>query len=358
MSTPNQTQTNQTNQTKPLKAVGKERKCPDGPDWGHAQNNSLWKLDQQAKDDEILDDETIKSIKEVAVNSPATKEMIEQAKKFTFEYKDEIYKQCTDLVALYNIAHKKPFFFITPAEARLAIDYIKKCRDGHVADLEKTEERDAKIYVFMDSLEKLNINTNIENMINVNDVKLTEEIQRDIDKICGLEMGEELSGTLTSQKWKFLSKSYNVVEAMRQTTRELDKTPFSEEMNEKLNRKEPEDLPEYFVYNAVQPWNKPYALTLSFINQMFAIMERQDLTVDVMLMNAFRVADIRAFGQSVYDEYNKKELMRRRVFGRLFTAEIYPCNKLEDNQIIFGSVDTFPGHGIFLNVVMHDIDKD
>jgi len=97
-------------------------------------------------------------------------------------------------------------------------------------------------------------------------------------------------------------------------------------------------------------------LTLNMINQAFSALENHDLMVDVILMNSFRIADIRNFGKSVYDEYDNKTRLTRGVFGKIFTAEIYPCNQLPDNQIIFGSlIDPLePKHGVFLNVLMND----
>ena len=91
---------------------------------------------------------------------------------------------------------------------------------------------------------------------------------------------------------------------------------------------------------------------------MFAVMENHDITVDVMLMNSFRVADVRNFGKTVYDDASRKEIHERGVVAKIFGSEIYACNTLPDNQIIFGSFipKQNPEHAVFLNVILDNSD--
>jgi len=360
---------------KPITPTGRERqeRTPGVNPNRRMHNNNMNSMEDEANKDSFIPHEVIKQIKDIAAKNPVTKKLIEDAKTFTAENREEIYKQCTDIVALYNISHKKPFFFITPAEARLAIDYVKKCREGYVTDLENEHAKDIFVYDYMNQVQNL-IRDHVE-LPDISDVAVKEAMQTDIDAICGLEMGE-LQGTITGDKLRQMNKDYDLVEAFKSTIGANDEFTQKqiEEINETLSKSksgqedidididEAQQLPKFYIYKVKMKINgmgNVDVLSLSMINRIFSIIENNDVTVDVMMMNSFRIADIRNFGKTVYDEYSKKELLRRKVFGKLFTAEMYPCNKLADNQIVFGCI--LPSapleKGIFLNVLLYNEDK-
>ena len=73
-------------------------------------------------------------------------QLVERGTALFQQNKDEIQKQLKDVIAFYSLANKTPFFYVTPAEARLAIDYIKqrrgnfskfKFQDGVITDIIK-----------------------------------------------------------------------------------------------------------------------------------------------------------------------------------------------------------------------------
>lgn len=312
--------------------------------------DNIRKMENEALEAKMLDDQTMKTIKDLAMKNPITKQLVEDAKKFTEKNKDEIKKQFNDLVAFYNIAHNKAFFYITAAEARMAIDYIKKTREGYVLDIENQEKRDAFVYEFMKTIVPSLLN-DASKATDASDQTLCNKIQNDIDLVCGLEMNEIANPRMDRRKMP----EYNPIDAFINTINKLEGFNFDEATKKRLEDIEKEELPKYFVYDVrKQAHNFEFGegIGLTFINELFSVVEREDLTVDVILMNAKRIADVRNFGKTVYDEYSKKEFMRRRVFGQLFTAEIYPCNNLSDNQVIFGSLNLMPNHGVFVNTLI------
>lgn len=345
---------------KPIKPTGRERGTPvtanNSNERVHIKN--INNMEDEAISDDFLAEDTIKAIKGLANQNPVTRKMIEDAKQFTSENREEVYKQCTDIVALYNISHKKPFFFISPAEARLAIDYVKKCREGYVADLEDEQLRDELIFKYMDTIVPT-LERNYDNVPNVFDVSLRNDMQTDIDKICGLEMGE-LHGTITTKKIRQMYQEYDVVNAFRASIGKYEE--YGDIKEYEGDKEEEEQLPQFYSYDTTVKHNKGcghHSLSLNLINQIFSVIENNNITVDVILMNSFRIADMRSFGNSICKEYDKKEFLRRRVFGQLFTAEIYPCNELADNQVVFGSIipSKPENKGIFLNVLMDNTEE-
>ena len=329
--TPDKSETS--NRPKRIQPLGNERT--------HIENiiddRSKIRMEEDAKNNDILTINQIESVSQLVNNNPTTKKLIEEAKKFTSINKDKIKKQCTDMVALYNIGKEKPFFFITPAEARLAINHIKQCRNGYIQELEDKNEKDLFIQDFINNLDNISIQTNTEKLKNLNDKTLIDDTREIIDELHGVEINE-------------IENHYKV------------KTEI-EEIKPNLNPKDIFNINEtgisrFTVINAYidSSYDSEFVtknyhhLYLNELNQMMSTMEYQDLKVDVLLINSYRVADIRNFGKTVYDDYSAKEQIKRKCFGKIFTMEIYPCNKLLDNQIILGSL----GHdyGIFYNIMM------
>ncbi len=326
----------------PIKPVGNKRPASvaDGKEIPYPAVlaiETLDKIEWESTSDEIMAEEDIREVINIAKKNPLTNDAIEQAKLFTEINKEEIHKQCLDLVALYNISTRKPFFYITPYEARVAIDYIKKVRNGYTEEMNLQGLKDAFVHKFISALNNLTDNPEIElqdwdeciedqTKNEGHDLKEYDKIDKDLSRVVGESD---------------ISAFSSVVDAS------IDIYKDSDDFELKKSKS-------YYVYNFNFSGDLVTGITLGFINQMFAQLESRDLMVDVMIMNSRRVSDIRGFGKFVHDEYSLSEQKKRRCFGSLFTSEIYPCNRLSDNQIVFGSLIELNGkydHGVFLNVM-------
>jgi len=314
---------NDNSMPKTVKPVGKPRLvcvvAEENPYPAVLSRETSEKIEWESKSEEIITEEEIREVIDIAKKNPLTNEAIENAKIFTELNKDEIYKQCLDLVALYNISAKKPFFYITPYEARVAIDYIKKVRNGYTVEMNLQDAKDAFVHKFTSMLNNLTDNSEIE-------LQDYDKINKDLSLIFGV---------------KDTSAFSSIVDAS------IDIYANSENCELKKSKS-------YYVYNFNFSGDLVSGITLGFINQMFAQLECHDLMVDVMIMTSRRISDIRGFGRTVHDENSLSEQKKRRCFGSLFTSEIYPCNRLSDNQVIFGSLIAENGgykHGVFLNVM-------
>jgi len=87
------------------------------------------------------------------------------------------------------------------------------------------------------------------------------------------------------------------------------------------------------------------ALTLKLLNNLFAIVEQFDIMVDGLIMNAFKYAEVRNFGKTVYDDLTAKEIKERKkdktsAVAILFSATIYRYNSLNENQITLYNNET------------------
>jgi len=70
------------------------------------------------------------------------------------------------------------------------------------------------------------------------------------------------------------------------------------------------------------------ALSLQALNQAFAAVEQHDLTVGKVVCHALRYADIRAWGQTVFDQATMKEVLTTGLFGHIFTADIHVSSRV------------------------------
>jgi len=351
----------------PIKAVGKERTVGKEYEEAIKENkvikawDSINAMRDEANTDKIMPEETVKEILDEANKNPVTKNLIEEARKITIENSESIQKQINDLVALYNVEQNKAFFFITSAEARLAIDYVKRCREGHIQDLQSLDDQDKKIHKLMKQLPELKLNTKASEIEDTNLRGLYEDL-RGLCWAPGEEevyRGREMQMPLSTDAGLFFSTLYGDqdldkrIEILEDSQKELEADGV------KIKETEPREFPEFIVHDYKMRVGKSgikyddLDMTLSSINQLFSSLEQFDLTVDVLIMNAHNTGTIRSWGQTVYDAYSKREFIRRKVFGKLFTSEIYICNYLKDNQILAGALGVKP-HGIFLNALFSD----
>ena len=75
------------------------------------------------------------------------------------------------------------------------------------------------------------------------------------------------------------------------------------------------------------------ALSLSALNQAFAAVEQHDLTVGKVVCHALRYADIRAWGQTVFDQATQKEVLTTGLFGHIFTADIHVSSRVPNTYV-------------------------
>lgn len=317
--------------------------------------DNLHKVEDEANSDQFLPPKTIKKIINIAKSNPITNELLEEAKKFTFENKEYIKKQFQDLVAFYNVAYNKAFFYITAAEARLAIDYIKKCREGHVQQLQEQETIDKLIQDFIQSIitNKANlviapINSNTPELTDITRIK--EVIDSECDKICGLEM-------LEIQKTQGIPKIQGIQNVLVNTFENCTNNfeTFNKEKLKKIQEKinSNNDVPNYIVYNTKSNFlisEKYTCMDLSWLNTIFVEIEKCDLMVDAIIANSINVGNIRNFGNYVYTPCSKREFLKRKCIGSILNSDIYPCNLLGNNQIIMVSTNNTPSP-LFINVI-------
>ena len=160
------------------------------------------------------------------------------------EIASTISEQFENQVAFFNLKDKNAFFFVSPEEARVAMDYIKKWRVDGFSNEKRERIQDQY----------------------VNDLK------RDYNK---MDIG-------------------TVVFYYRE-----GKTDF-----------------------------------LDFLNSSFCEIEKNDRTVDALVMNALTYHRIREYGRMVYDEACRRGVYSRGVFGSIYSAEIYVWTVIAKDHVI------------------------
>jgi len=75
------------------------------------------------------------------------------------------------------------------------------------------------------------------------------------------------------------------------------------------------------------------ALSLQALNQAFAAVESHDLTVGKVVCHALRYADIRAWGQTAFDQATMKEVLTTGLFGHIFTADIHVSSRVPTTMV-------------------------
>lgn len=76
------------------------------------------------------------------------------------------------------------------------------------------------------------------------------------------------------------------------------------------------------------------ALTLTALNQAFATVESNDLTISKIIMHAQRYADLRNLGKTVFDEATQREVLTSGLFGHLWTADIHVSSRMPTNTVL------------------------
>jgi len=179
--------------------------------------------------------------------------MVMTSKQYTSqEIASIISSQFENQVALFNLKDKNAFFFISPEEARIAMDYIKQWRIDGFKQIAREKQLDEYV-------------NNFKNNYNV----------------------ETLDTTVIKDKFK--KKDY---------------------------------------------------FSIDFLNYSYALIECENRNVDAIIINNTTFAEIRNWGRTVFDEATKQEALGRGVYGRIFTADIYLLNSVEDYSLILVSMPT------------------
>lgn len=76
------------------------------------------------------------------------------------------------------------------------------------------------------------------------------------------------------------------------------------------------------------------SLSIGALNQAFASVEQHDLTVGKVVCHAFRYADIRNWGQTVFDQATTKEVLTTGLFGHIWTADIHVSSRVPPTYVL------------------------
>lgn len=74
-------------------------------------------------------------------------------------------------------------------------------------------------------------------------------------------------------------------------------------------------------------------LTRKALTEAFKEVEKHDLVVTKIVMNATSFADIRAWGQAEFDPVTQHEVLQTGLFGHLWTADILISKKVPQNTV-------------------------
>ena len=74
-------------------------------------------------------------------------------------------------------------------------------------------------------------------------------------------------------------------------------------------------------------------LTREALTQAFKEVEKHDLVVTKIVMNAQAFADIRAWGQNEFDPVTQREVLQTGLFGHIWTADILISKKVPLNTV-------------------------
>lgn len=85
------------------------------------------------------------------------------------------------------------------------------------------------------------------------------------------------------------------------------------------------------------------SLTRLSLTQAFQQVERHDLVVSTVLMNAQEFADIRAWGQNEFDPVTQREVLQTGLYGRLWTADILISRRVPPGSVYILADKEFVG---------------
>ncbi|MFW6028828.1 MAG: HK97-fold major capsid protein [Halanaerobiales bacterium] len=82
-------------------------------------------------------------------------------------------------------------------------------------------------------------------------------------------------------------------------------------------------------------------VTPADLNEAFRLVERHDLVVAKIVCHANQYANIRMFGNDLFDEATQRQVITTGLFGHLFTADIHVSSRMpEDYVVVVASPET------------------
>ncbi len=98
-----------------------------------------------------------------------------------------------------------------------------------------------------------------------------------------------------------------------------------------------EDTEILAAINASVPTNQTVTitgeLTLQALNYIFTLIEEHDLVVAKIVVHPRQYGDIRMFGNEVFDQATKREVLMSGLFGHLFTADIHMSHRVPSGSV-------------------------
>lgn len=141
----------------------------------------------------------------------------------------------------------------------------------------------------------------------------------------------ELSANPSVSNSEVKSRMYNIIERILVKAKNQLSALEDTEIFKLIDSSVPQDAVNP-IFNHLIATNSG-RLTLDLINVATAKIERHRLTVDKMIMNATRYADIRGWGKDYLDFVTQREVLQTGVMSRLWNTEILINSLLPDNDV-------------------------
>ena len=277
---------------------------------------------------DISDEENIKAhVKEVV-----------ETKRYIKKHKEEIDVQIGNMVAFYNIGDKNAFYFVTPAEARIAIEHIKAIRDDEVKSFVEDLPQDTIVRKCIQSL----LNTKNQKSFDKN-IDVFEKVFQTIEAPLVAYPNIDHLKTVDFEKYMTVLKEEEV---KFEEGEEIDSLIF--------------DLPTITIFKLKKNNKRKVSIddvTFDKISDIFYNIGKYDTTVDVVIMhpNTFFANEKLWPGIT---SYSPKDICQRekenkvRCVGSLLTSEVYISNLLKENQVIVGTLLQDYDKGLFINAIL------
>ncbi len=251
------------------------------------------------------------------------------AKQYFDINQKEIEKQLEDVVALYSVKDKKPFYFISQPEARLAIDFIKENRKTNFIE---TKNQQLRYNIVEDSLKLLPAyikrpSTQLSPInITKKPISNKESLASEIEKYGYIinpynkflkTPQDVLTKPITEEKFSVLFSNYLSL-FKYQNTVTFDPSGLKLK-SEKTKNKNNENVSQN--------------LSDTDLNQMFAVVEEKDLFVTHIITHAKILAQLRnlrcCFNDATSNERSKFPLL----MGYALEREVLIFNHIPENTI-------------------------
>jgi len=96
-------------------------------------------------------------------------------------------------------------------------------------------------------------------------------------------------------------------------------------------------------------------LTFMAISAIFCNAEKNNYSVDSIIINPILYSEIRNWRNTIYLEYDHHTILKSHAFGMLWTSEIYVSNKIPKDKIVVA--DSFTKRAIINEISFRNIEK-